>query len=70
MDVTDPTRTQCSSHIVFVSNEDGTIRFRVYSCKPNAAMIMDSYSISRMDECNDLLGDTTIILILDAKSRY
>ena len=68
--VIEPTSAGWASPVVLVPKKDGTMWFRVEYRKLNAVTVCDSYSLPRMDECIESLGDATVFTTLDCNSRY
>ena len=68
--VIEPASAEWASPVVLVPRKDGTLRFCVDYRRLNALTRRDSYTIPRMDECIDSLGDTTIFSTLDCNSGY
>lgn len=66
MNVIELAQTEWASPIVFEPKNDWSRRFCVEYRKFNAVTIRESYSIPRMDECIDSLGDATKCSTLDA----
>lgn len=66
--VIEPATTEWASPIVFTTKKDGSIWFCVDYWKLNAFTIRDSYSLPRMDECIDTLGEARIFSTHDANS--
>ena len=62
--------TDCPAPVMFETKRDGTPRVCGYSKRLNAYAVRDEYSISRMDEFIDSLGDAKAFSTLDANSGY
>ena len=58
--------TYWETPVVFAPNKDDTLRFCVDYRRLDAMGVRDTYSISRMDECVDSLGDAKVFSTLDA----
>lgn len=58
------------SPVVLVARNDGTLRFRVNFRLLNAQTIPDIYTLPRMDDCLDNLGNANIFTTLDANRGY
>lgn len=70
MNVIEISQTEWAFPIVFMPWKNGTLHFCLYCRKLKAVKIPDSYPIPHMDECIDLLADTTIFLMLEANRGY
>lgn len=70
VDMIEPGQTESVAPIVFACKKEGTLRFRVDYCKLSAVTILDSYAVQCMDECLDIVGDGTILSILDANCGF
>ena len=60
----EPAQAEWASPVVVVAKADGTPRFCVDYRKLNSCTIRDSYTIPRMDDCIDLLGNATVFTTL------
>ena len=70
MDVIEPATSPWSSPIVLIPKPDGSIRFCIDYRKLNAVTDKDSYSLPRIDDCLDSLGDARYFSTLDANCGY
>ena len=68
--VIEPANSECAIPVVLITNPDGSVRFCVDYRKLNAVTVKDSYTLPRMDECLDSLGDATIFSTLNCNSGY
>jgi Reverse transcriptase (RNA-dependent DNA polymerase) len=68
--VIEPATSEWASPIVLVPTSDGSLRFCVDYRRLNAIAIPDTYSLPRMDECIDYLGDSAVFTTLDCNSGY
>lgn len=65
----EPSQTEYTASKVFVPKKDRTKQFCVDYRTLNALKNEDSYLIPRIDEWLESLGDTTLLLTLDANSH-
>jgi Reverse transcriptase (RNA-dependent DNA polymerase) len=56
--------------VVLVPKPDGSLQFCVDYRRLSAVTIRDSYSLPRMDECIEYLGDACVFTTLDCNSGY
>lgn len=70
MNVLQPAQTEWGALIVSYPNKDGAIRSSVDYQKLNAVTVRDSYPLSRIDECIDLLRGARVFPTLDASLGY
>jgi hypothetical protein len=56
--------------VVLVPKPDGSLQLCVDYRRLSALTIRDSYSLPRMDECIDYLGDACVFTTLDCNSGY
>lgn len=68
--VAGPTVTGWASLVVIEPKKDRDLHFRVYCRQSNAVTVRDRYSIPRMDECIDFIGEEKLFSILNAISRF
>jgi hypothetical protein len=66
----EPANSERASPVVLVPKPDGSMRFCIKYRRLNALTIRDSYTLPRMDECMDSLGDAKFFSTLDCDSRY
>lgn len=59
-----------ASSVVFIFNDDGTVRFLVDYWKVYSVTLNDSYHLNRMIECKDSSWNAQLFSALDASSRY
>ena len=69
-EIIEPTSAEWASPVVFVPKKDGTMPSCVDYRKLDAATVRDSYTLPRMDECMDSLGDATVFTTLDFNSGH
>jgi hypothetical protein len=69
-EVIEPATSEWASPIVLVSKPDGSTRFCVDYRRLDAITVRDFYTLPRMDECIDSLGDAKIFTTLDCNSGY
>jgi len=53
-----------------VPKPDGSEPFCIYYRKLNLMTVKDAYTIPRMDECIESLGDARVLSTLDCNARY
>lgn len=68
--VVEPVLTEWASPVVYVPKKGESQHFCVQYRRLNEVTIRDSYTISRMKNCIDPLGEAQIFINLDANSRY
>lgn len=64
--VIEPTQSPWASPVVLACKPDGSWRFCIDYCRPNAITVKDVYLIPRMDEYINYLGEATVVSKLDA----
>jgi hypothetical protein len=69
-DIIEPATFKWSSPVVLIPKQDGGMRFSVDYRKLNNLTERDVYSLSRLYECIDSLGDAVVFSTLDANSGY
>lgn len=60
MNYIEPTQSDWASPSVFAQEMDELIRFSIEYRKLNAVTVKDTYQISRMEKCLDLLDEAQI----------
>jgi len=65
MRVIEPSTGEWASPVVMVPKPDGSVRFCIDYRKLNLMTVTDAYTIPRMDECIDSLGDARVFSTLD-----
>ena len=68
--VTSRSQSEWASLVVLIPKPDGPLRFCVDYRLLNAMTVLDTYSIPRMDECLDSLGEANVFATLDCNSGY
>ena len=68
--ITEPSNSDWSAPIVLVQKKDGTLRLCVDYRRLNSVSEMDAYSMPRVDELIDQLGDAKYISTLDLTRGY
>lgn len=69
-DVIEPTQSDWASPIVIAPKKDGITRFFVDCRKHIEVSIPESYPITLMDYCVDILGNYSVYSVLDANWGY
>lgn len=67
---TKATTTKWALLIVSAPKQNGSLRFRIYYSKLNAANVRDSYPIQHMKECIHSYGTPNVFSAEDADSGY
>lgn len=62
--------TERAAAIIFSSKKEGSLLFYVDYRKLNSVIIRDLYSLPRIDECIQILGEAPLFLSLATISRY
>jgi hypothetical protein len=68
--VIEPATCEWASPIVLAPKSDGTLRLCVDYRRLNMITVPDTYTLQRMDECIDSLGDAVVFTTLDCNSDY
>lgn len=69
-DVIEQTSSEWGFLVLLITKKDGTFRFCVYFQLLNVVTKKNSYSLPRIDECIDSLGEETIFSTLDCNAGY
>lgn len=62
--------SEWASLAVLVPKKDGSLRFYVDYRRVNTLTLSDAYPLSRMEDCIDSLGDTTVFSTLNCSFGY
>lgn len=69
-EVIEPVQSHSSSPNVIATKKNGTTRFCVYYRKLSDINVVDYYPIPRMDDCFEIIGDSTVYSVLDSNWGY
>jgi len=70
MGVIKPSQFELSFPVVMVPNPDGSPRFCVDYRRFNDVTVKNTYSLPRMEDCIDVLGEASVFAVLNCNSGY